>query len=208
MAVIKSLMSETRLRPRTGWVRADQARSDADVHRERKLVEELEEAHEIIEKLDRIIRDGAVLSSEVSRDELAQGDDLCQLTVTYLDENKKPLREDVGMTWDEIFKVIGPSMYGLIQRKVKTHGESPAYEFEFDLKEYIRGKILDRVQGRKINLKPHQIDQCIMQFKELGLLRFEENEKDNGEIFRGITLTALGEQNLMKLSTTKRPGLQ
>src|SRR5438445_13577911 len=42
IAVMKSLMAEARIRPRTGWVRADPARSDADVQRERKLSEEIE----------------------------------------------------------------------------------------------------------------------------------------------------------------------
>lgn len=68
MAVMKSLMAEARIHPRTGWVRADQARSDADVQRERKLIEELEEAEKQIEELEREIRDRTVLGDEVPRD--------------------------------------------------------------------------------------------------------------------------------------------
>lgn len=46
--VMKSLVSETRLRPRIGWVRADQARSVEDINRERRLMEDLAEAEKLI----------------------------------------------------------------------------------------------------------------------------------------------------------------
>jgi sugar-specific transcriptional regulator TrmB len=114
MAVMKSLMAEARVRPRIGWVRADQARSEADIQRERRLVDELEEAKERIEELEREIRDRAILKGEVPQELLAQGDDIYEITVIYLDQTKKPVREEVQLTWDELFKVIGPPMYGYI----------------------------------------------------------------------------------------------
>jgi hypothetical protein len=114
MAVMKSLMAEARVRPRIGWVRADQARSEADIQRERRLVDELEEAKERIEELEREIRDRAILKDEVPQELLAQGDDIYEITVIYLDQTKKPVREEVQLTWDELFKVIGPPMYGYI----------------------------------------------------------------------------------------------
>jgi hypothetical protein len=175
MAVLKSLMAEARIRPRIGWVRADQARSDADVQRERKLVEELEQAEQLIEKLDREIRDRAILGDEVPQELLAQGDDVCQLTVTFLDQNKMHVREHIDLTWDEIFKVIGPTMYGYILRKRNGYGQSGTFPFQDNLEEHIRARIIDRVQGRKIKIEPSQIDGCILQFKELGLVMFAEN---------------------------------
>ena len=66
MAVMKSLMAESRIRPRTGRVRADQARSDEDIQRERRLTEELSEARQQIELLGRELRDRAVLVSRLS----------------------------------------------------------------------------------------------------------------------------------------------
>jgi len=110
MAVMKSLMAEARIRPRVGWVRADQARSEEDVQRERKAIEELEAANEQIEELEREIRDRAILGDEIPQELLAQGDDICELTVTFLDESKKHVKEDIKLTWDEIFKVIGPTI--------------------------------------------------------------------------------------------------
>jgi hypothetical protein len=117
MVVLKSLMAEARVRPRMGWIRADQARSDEDIQRERRLSEELDEALELIERLERERRDRALLIDEVNPELLAQGDDIIDLTVTFQDQNKQLVKEDVSLTWNEIFKVIGPSIYGYILRK-------------------------------------------------------------------------------------------
>jgi len=204
MAVMKSLMAEARIRPRTGWVRADQARSEEDVQRERELGEELREAKECIEELEREIRDRAILGDEVPRDLLAQGDDIFELTVTFSDQNKKVVSENVKLTWDEVFKVIGPSIYGYIWRKRGSYGQKLTYQFQDNLEEHIRVKIIDRVHNRKINIEPSQVDACILQFKELRLLRFAETKKEDGEVFRGVTLTEHGERRLTLLSTSRR----
>jgi hypothetical protein len=204
MAVMKSLMAEARIRPRTGWVRADQARSDPDVQRERKLAEELEEANQLIEELEREIRDRAILGDEVPQELLAQGDDVCELTVTFLDQNKRHVKEDIKLTWSEVFNVIGPTMYGYILRKRTGFGQTPTFPFQDNLEEHIRAQIIDRAQNRKIKIESSQLDTCIMQFKELGLLRFAENKQEDGQLFRGVTLTELGERPLTLLSTRRR----
>jgi hypothetical protein len=203
MAVIKSLMAEARIRPRTGWVRADQARSEEDILRERRVTEELQEARELIGELEREIRDRTTLGDELPPDMLAQGDDIFELTITYSDQNKKPIRESIQVTWDEVFMVIGPSIYGFIFRKTKEYGEKPMYEFQDSLEEHIRVKIIDRAQNRRVRIEPSQLDACILQYKELGLLRFAEKE-ENGEVFRGVTLTELGERRLTRLSMQVR----
>jgi hypothetical protein len=203
MSVMKSLMAEARIRPRTGWVRSDQARSDADIQRERKLTEELEVANGLVE-LERTIRDRSILIDEVPRELLAQGDDPLELTVTFSDRDKKQVAEVIRFTWDELFKVIGPRMYGYILRRQEGYGQDDRFLFEDDLEEHIRAKIIDRVQNRKIRLQPSQLDSCVLQFKELGLLMFAENKADDGKVFRGITLTELGERRLTRLSTQRR----
>lgn len=200
MAVMKSLMAEARIRPRTGWVRADQARSGEDIQRERELLDKLKEAEEIIEELEREIRDRAVLTGELSKDKLAQGGELLDLTVTFSNKNKKGISENVKLTWDEVFKVIGPSIYGYILRKTGGYGQKPTYPFQDNLEEHIRAKIIDRVQNRRINIQSSQIDSCILQFKELGLLMFAENKREDGGVFRGVTLTEQGERHLTRLS--------
>jgi hypothetical protein len=126
MAVMKSLMAEARIRPRTGWVRADQARSDTDVQRERKLIEELEDGKALIEELEREIRDRAILGDEVPQGLFAQGNDTCEITITYTNPDKRHVKEDVKLTWDEIFKIIGPSIYGYIPAEAerRVYGET------------------------------------------------------------------------------------
>jgi DNA-binding PadR family transcriptional regulator len=133
---------------------------------------------------------------------LAQGDDILELTVAYSDESKRATREVVKISWDEMFRVVGPRMYGYILRKREGYGES-TYPFQDTLQEHIRATIIDRVQNRKIRIEETQIDSCILQFKELGLLRFAENH-DDGKVFRGVTLTEEGERRLTRLSTRFR----
>jgi hypothetical protein len=213
MAVLKSLMAEARIRPRTGWVRADQARSDGDIQRERKLRDELEtaaatneELERRIEDLEREIRDRAVLHDELPQEMLSQGEDLTALTVTFVDGSKRHVSETVELSWNEIFRVIGPSMYGYILWKTTKapYGEKSYYPFHEDIVGYIRTKIVERTQGRKINLEPAQVDAFIFQFKELGLLMFSEKQGDDGDKFRGVTLTELGERQLTLLSVRRR----
>lgn len=56
----------------------------------------------------------------------------------------------------------------------------------------------------KVNLESSQLDACILQFKELGLLGFAENRAEGEKTFRGVTLTEAGEQYLTLLSVTLR----
>jgi nucleoside 2-deoxyribosyltransferase len=204
MAVMKSLIAEARIRPRTGWVRADQARSDEDIQRERRLADELSQAKKAIEFLERELRDRAVLGDEVPQELLAQGDDILDLTVTFSDESKRSTKEVVKLTWDELFRVIGPGMYGFILGKGGGYGQSQTYDFQDNLEEHIRAKIIDRVQNRKIKIEASQLDSCVLQFKELGLLMFAEKIEDDGKVFRGVTLTKEGERRLTRLSTRLR----
>lgn len=205
MAVMKSLMAEARVRPRTGWVRADQARSAEDDQRERQLRDELNVAEKYIEQLERTIRDRAVLVDELSQDELAQGDDILELTVTFTNQSKQVLNENIKLTWDELLKVIGPTMYGYIwQKRQRGYNQKPTYPFQDNLEEHIRSKIIDRVQNRRLNIQQSQLDACILQFKELGLLEFAEKREEDGKVFRGVTLTELGERRLTLLNMRLR----
>jgi hypothetical protein len=205
MAVMKSLMAEARIRPRTGWVRADQARSAQDDQRERELRDELNEATKYVEQLERTLRDRAVLVDELPHDQLAQGDDIVKIAITFTDQSKEVVSENIPLTWDEIFKVIGPTMYGYIWKKrEKEYNQKPTYPFQDNMEEHIRMKIIDRVQNRKLNIQQSQIDACILQLKELGLLEFAEKKEEDGKVFRGVTLTELGERRLTLLNVRIR----
>jgi hypothetical protein len=208
MAVMKSIMAETRIRPRVGWVRADQARSEEDIQRERQLTDELRDAQAHISDLEREIRDRSILEEDVPRELLAKGDDIVNLTVTFIDNNKEYVSEEIGLTWNEILVVIGQTIYGFIHRKGVGYGQSGAYPFQNNIEEHIRAKLIKKVQGRKIKIEASQIDSLVFQFKELGLLRFAEKENEDGTLFRGVTLTEEGERQLSLLTVRRRPSDQ
>jgi hypothetical protein len=206
MAVLKSLMSEMRTRPRVGWIRSDQARSEEDVRRERELADKLSAAERNIDMLSRALRDVSILGDEISRESMSQGDDEIIVTITYMNQDKTLVKEDISMTWDEIFSAIGPSIYGFICAKApQRSGEKPRYSFEADLEEHIRARIVDKVQSRKITVSQNQIDTIVIQFKELGLIMFAETTGDGEEAFRGVTLTEAGERKLTQLRVRRRP---
>jgi hypothetical protein len=202
MLVMKSLTNETRTNPRIGWVRANQARGKEDLEREQTLMDELSRKEKLVKKLERELRDRTIPLEGISRDDLAQGDDTYLLTANFQDQNKKMVSLDVPLTWDEIFSVIAPNMYGYILRR-----GAPAYNklvgsftFEGSLIEYVRSKIIDRCGNRQLNILPHQIDDLLIQFRQLGLMAMvEKNKEDDGEDFRGYSLTKAGEEHLTKI---------
>lgn len=207
MAVMKSLMSETRIKPQIGWIRANLARSEKDKVREQKLLEELESAQTYINELEREIRDRSVLIDEIPREKLAQGNDKFEFTVSYRNNKKDYVTENILVSWNDIFKVIGPSIYGYIVNKGKNYANRGSYPFQSNIEDFFRAKIIDKVQSRKIDIQQTQIDACVIQFKELGLLQYTEKEEMDGSIFRGITLTEYGEKQLTLLNITTKEEL-
>lgn len=207
MLVMKSLMSETRTNPRTGWVRADQARGKEDIEREQTLLDEITQRDRTIKRLERKIRDRTIPLSGLSRTDMSQGDDIYPLTVHFQDRHKRLMSQDVPLSWDEIFSVIGPAMYGYILRRA-DRGYGPhagRYSFEDNLVAYIRSKILEECGNRQINLLPHQVDTVLIQFKQLGLMAYtEKTDEEAGKNFRGYTLTVAGEEYLTKIKTNLR----
>ncbi|MDX2237716.1 MAG: DUF4062 domain-containing protein [Hyphomonadaceae bacterium] len=203
--VMKSLMNEIRVKPRLGWVRANLARTDADRGRESELQRELATAKREIAKLNRKLRDRSLSVERATVDQLASGNEIFTFDVTFNDSEKKLVWRRVDFEWDEIFETIAPSMFGYIVRKASksplygyAQKRPPAYPFQNALVQLIRSKIIDEVQSRQIDIKEGQVDTCVIQFKELGLVEFAENE-DGKDTFRGITLTVAGEEKLTRL---------
>jgi len=55
-----------------------------------------------------------------------------------------------------------------------------------------------------MQLDSKQIDGCLIQLKELGLIKFAEKKKEDGQVFRGVTLTEHGELQLARLGVQTR----
>jgi hypothetical protein len=122
------------------------------------------------------------LGPEIPRESLAQGEDEYEFLVTYRNNDKKEVLEKARLTWNEIFRAIGVDLYGYVKRKGRNWNGPLQYDFHELITEKIRHKILNRVQSRKIQLDPSQVDECIIQLKELGLIEFAEKEdEDNTE---------------------------
>lgn len=207
MQVMKSLISEIRIRPRMGWVQSDKARTEDDKKREDYLKNTISEMEKYINALERKIRDIAITGDEIPREKLCQGTDKFIFTVFFNDINKKCISQYIEITWDEIFEVIAPYMYGYIVRKTSgsyANGNRSTYNFEKALEDLIRAKIIDDVQMRKMQIKEGDIDACIIQFKELGYIEFEENAQEGGGVFRGLTLTSHGEIYYTRLKSKLR----
>ncbi|MBB3938517.1 hypothetical protein GGR39_000146 [Novosphingobium fluoreni] len=193
--VLKSLVSEIRLAPQIGWVRADQAKSIADISREQELRELSERQKAEITRLKKQLRDGSlVLDDEVKT---PSGKDKFAISLTYNDREKQLTRSDIEYTYDDLLKIIGPSMFGYIQRRP---GRGGAYSFEGNIIDAARMKIYEDAGSIQINLLSHQIDILLLHLKQMGILEFAETKDEDGGYFRGMTLTEYGERYLTTIS--------
>lgn len=203
--VMSSLVTEMRINPQTGWVKADQARSESDIERERILSEELISQKETIEDLKRKLRDTSLPIKELNHNQIAQGEDEYSITVTFQNNHKRLISHKVLLSWDEIYAVIGAQMFGYIMRRPENrYGEISHYSFQPALIERIRLELIEECGQRKLSLMQHEVDAILIQFKQLGYIEMNENKQENGEVFRGYSLTENGEVHLTKLKVQTR----
>jgi hypothetical protein len=125
------------------------------------------------------------------------------LTARFADASKNQRLEKISITWDELFAAIGPTMFGYIVKRGRDRNfdTEEHYPFEVNIRELLRTKIFELVGQRNMYLFPHEIDRCLIQFKQLGYIVMNEKKEENG-IFRGFTLTELGEHKLTALSAS------
>ena len=197
LKVMRSLVTETRINPQIGWIRADQARNSEDIAAERELRRQLKSNEDEIKELERQLRDTVVPVLETEKN-YAQGSETTTLMVRFTGPEKTQMIEEVKLSWDEIFSAIGPTMFGYVLRRGKPsqYGSQPeVYPFENNLGELVRTKIFDKVAQRAIYLFPHEVDRILIQFKQLGYLMMAEIGSGEDK-FRGFTLTELGEHKL------------
>jgi hypothetical protein len=199
MAVMKSLTNEMRINPREGWVPAQQAKSLEDYENEKGLRHTLAEVQKENEQLRRELRDGTLDIEGYLPENLAQGIDRYQLKIAFNNRSKQYVVANIAPTWNEIFSAVGPSMYGYIIRKHSGYPNDRKYPFHDALEHLFRSYVFEEVQSRKIDISDADIDTIIIQFKQLGYIKFHENTENDGEVFRGITLTELGELKLTQI---------
>lgn len=202
MLVMQGLMSEIRLNPRIGYVRADKARSTEDVDRERELLRNVSDLEKTVKKLQRRLRDGrTAFEDEQWNEALPSLADSKSLTVLFKNRDKSLSSETIEFTWGEIFALIAPSMYGfLLKRGNRGYNRPEGYAFEEQIVQKVRIRDLEKFGQRQIDLLPNEIDAVLVMFRQMGLIEYRVNREDEKDEFRGLTLTEHGEMALAKLT--------
>lgn len=207
MYVMKSLMSESRINPRVGWIHADELPPGLDPEIERQLREDVKSGQKEIKRLERALRDRVLPLNEIGPEMIAQGEDTFELTIWFKNQKGEQEIKKVPVTWDEVFATIGPSMYGYIQRRFRSgHSDLESYKFETDLIDLVRIRYINEIGARQVKIFSHEVDTILIQFQQLGYVALTEKEKsaDDKDAFRGYTLTRLGEERLTRLKLSTR----
>lgn len=202
MLVMQGLMSEVRLNPRIGYVRADKARSTEDVDRERELIRNVSDLEKTIKKLQRRIRDGRTpIKDDEWNEALPSLTDDKALTILFKDKDKSLCSDQIEFTWGEIFALIAPPMYGfLLRRGNRGYNRPDGYSFEEQIIQQVRLRDLKKFGQRQIDLVMNEIDGILVIFRQMGLVEYGVNREDEKDEFRGLTLTEKGEMELAKLT--------
>lgn len=201
LQALKAINYSTRMQPRTGWIRADRARSAADLEKLEQLrndIEELEaEIKELTDENDKLrgyLRRAVIPDEEIAPPLLAQGDDLLSVAVRYKDGEEQVLGR-VDITWDECFAAVGPTLY----QRIHWRGYSGKFEFETAFAALLKRKL--QLEGQRVaGYDRSEIERILFQFKQLGYMRMAVGKQGES----GWTLTSVGETYLTKLLTQKR----
>lgn len=197
----KAIIYATKSQPRVGWVRVDQARSDADLERISQLTDDLKAAKKRsgdLKKhnadLEEFIRKSVLPHPDLAPALLAQGDDSARFVGRYKKDGIA-IEQPIEISWDECFAAIAPKMYGVVH-----HGDyRGVFEFEAPLKAQLRRRV--QLEGTAtVSYDRSEIDRIIFQFKQLGLIHLVKAGSRTG-----WTLTPAGEAHITGLLTTRRP---
>jgi hypothetical protein len=203
MLVMKSLVQESRNNPQTGWVKASAARTEDDLNRETHLRTEIQSLEQIVEDLERQLRDRQIGNRDNIPLLLPKLTDELRLSINFKDKSKNTYKKNV-FTYDEIFGVIGSSMYGYIIKKSQPgYNSRGTYSFEDDLCEYVRRKEPSFFGAKVLSLTSDEVAALMIVYKELGLIMYQIKKGDGEADFRGFTLTAAGEEQLVKANLNR-----
>jgi len=198
----KAIIYATTSYPRTGWVQADQAKSVGDFQAVESLRAALDEAESDVDRLKeeledahQLIRQTVLQDDEIQPALLSAGEDVVDIPIRYTLSGIK-LEAHYSMSWDDIFKIMGPKMFKV--RVVKNY--AGRFEFEKDLSDRIKSNMNITAPNTQVRIDAQFLDTILFQFKQLGLLILEAG--DNGQTW--WTLTPKGEVHLTKLLVVKK----
>lgn len=198
----KAIIHATTSYPRTGWVRADQAKSLGDFQALESLRSSLEQSQNNIERLEEdleeahvLIRQSVLQEDDIQPELLAGGDDEVDVPVRYALSGER-FDANCKVTWDEIFATIGPKMYNVRLSK----GYSGRFDFEKDVSDYLKERMGIIAPNTQVKVVSRFLEVILFQFKQRGLLMLEVGEQGR----TWWTLTPKGEVHLTRLLVVRK----
>jgi hypothetical protein len=175
------------IRPRTGWVRADQVADES-------AAQEILKLRKKIDELDARIAESG-LAAPSGAEELAQGDEIISIRLRYADIDHVGVCA-LDFTWNEILSILGPLL--ILQA---TEG---------DLKEKLVEVFFNRLKDQGVEVPyPSIVDEDFqkvkLQLRALGLVRaLKEKSLEAGD--RALwTLTPYGDRVMTQVAALRSP---
>lgn len=186
--VSRSLVALMKKHPQPGWVRGENAMTDATRAEISELRAKLAEA--AVE----------VVHHEATDPTLAQGDDEVELafelsTASYLDDSRWEGTSNV--TWDQVFGALGPSMLD----------EAADYELRRRLQDWLLS-MQENLPRHKSELNLHlnedDWNSVVIQLRALGLIEMGAKKRPVNDSATWWTLTKLGDLRLVSIRALRR----
>lgn len=207
--VSRALVNAIRTLPRIGWVRADQAGGP-------EALAELNRLRLKIDELSAELQRSRVEPPKGTDDLLQQNEEVpVRVRVSaYSDEAlaeieargsefriyKSSYKTDIGITWDEVFAVVGPLMlHECTEYELKNTIESKTHELLSERDQWY----IDHY-GESPSLAADSFQTIKMQLIALGLIQKADRKRPISDTETYWTLTPYGETHLMKLRALKR----
>ena len=195
--VSRGLIRAMKQHARPGWVRGDQAMTDAV----RAEIAELRASLAEAEKL------GSEIAIRAGRNEIdlsfEHGTDEVELifTVRHGAYERKPQSVPIDYTWDEIVDLLGPSMLD----------EAPEPRLREILAQHAWGHLLDMPDGgwgavvnKRIAVVDDSWGRVLVQLRALGIIRTGQKKRTVSDRAVYWTLTPAGDDYLVRLKATRR----
>lgn len=198
--LIVGLTANFKRHPATGWVRADQVPSEANIREVLSLRKKVSTLEAEIKR----IRTEAPPGTE----NLMHGSDTIALKFrftadpgTYLE--RKSYKAVIHPTWDDIFGGVAPILINeasefQLRTAFRRYFEQFAEE-DFEEDEELKGHRLSNFK-----FKEEDIDTCIIQLRALGLIRESERKRSITDTDTYWTLTPFGDRVMVQLRAVKK----
>lgn len=184
--VILSLNNQIKSKPRTGWIKADQASSDEANKKIILLQKENEELRITLNKIE--------TSAPAGTENLQQGGDKVDIQLYYYYSKENYLTATV--TWNEIFIILLPLMVG----------EASEESLNKALSKHLRSIYLENksLYPSTYNIVDADFQTIKVQAIALGLIKLSENKRGTKDTSTYWTLTPYGYNIMMQLSALRK----